>query len=368
MTALSADQVAWFRLKRSGLVEPFSSPTDCARALIGIQAQLPPATGLALAVRCRGFGADAFARALTEDRTLVRFWGQRNTLHVFATGDWPLLHSAFGSLRSLMDRRLEREGLLDAFRRLVRRIERRLEAGAQLSHRDVKSKALERQDKWVVSYLVFMNLVRRGVACYGPGAGNETRFVHRRSWVPDLDWHPPPAKGAVAAMAQRYLAAYGPGTIQDFAFWFGVAAGSARRWIGRAGDRLIEVSVDGQPHWCAREDLASLNLPPPPRSRWPVRLLYRFDPLLLATKDKSWLIDQAHYKKIWRPSAHVAAAILAKGRIAGTWRYERKSRGLEILINPFSPLAKTELRKVEKEALRVAGFFGAPLARLDMGD
>ena len=50
-----------------------------------------------------------------------------------------------------------------------------------------------------------------------------------------------------------------------------------------------------------------------------MRLLGRWDPMLLALKDKSWLIDNEHKKKVWRPGGNVEATLLIHGRIAGTW-------------------------------------------------
>ena len=34
--------------------------------------------------------------ARLERKSLVRFWGQRNTLHLYAARDWPFLHTVFG--------------------------------------------------------------------------------------------------------------------------------------------------------------------------------------------------------------------------------------------------------------------------------
>ena len=104
----------------------------------------------------------------------------------------------------------------------------------------------------------------------------------------------------------------------------------------------------------------------PPPSRWPVRLLHRFDPLLLATKDKAWLIDAEHYKKVWRPSAHVDPALLVRGRIAGTWRYDRKGSGLRLTLRPFAPLTRPVTRALEQQAEELAGFLDLPLVGFDL--
>ena len=49
MTTLSAEQVRWFRLRRSGLVEPFATPETAVSALVGIQAQILPAAAICAA-------------------------------------------------------------------------------------------------------------------------------------------------------------------------------------------------------------------------------------------------------------------------------------------------------------------------------
>ena len=43
---------------------------------------------------------------------------------------------------------------------------------------------------------------------------------------------------------------------------------------------------------------------------WPVQLLYRFDPLLLAHKDKSCWLDMTFYKRVWQTAGHIEAFML----------------------------------------------------------
>ncbi len=97
-----------------------------------------------------------------------------------------------------------------------------------------------------------------------------------------------------------------------------------------------------------------------------MRLLYRFDPLLLATKDKDWLVDAEHYKKVWRPSAHVDPVLLVRGRIAGTWRYDRTGKGLALRLKPFARLTKAVQRAAEEQGRGVASFLGLELARFEL--
>ena len=366
---ISPRQAHWFRLRRSGLVEPFATSEETASRLIGVQAQLPPAAAISFWNRTADCTAESLEADLLERRCLVRFWGQRNTLHVYSSEDWPFLHTVFEERQSVLERKLGEAGLLGEFRRVVRRTAKRLAEGVVLAHRDIASKKLEEgQDRWVVSYAVLMKLVREGVVCHGPDQGGVSGFVHREHWLPKLRWSPPDVDAAGAQLAARYFATYGPAEVRDLAFWYGTTLTRARSWIEAAGDRCRPLSVGDRSAWFRASDAGDLCSDPPPPSRWPVRLLYRFDPLLLATKDKSWLIDEEHYKKVWRPGGHVEAVLLVRGRIGGTWRYDRKAKGLHVLLRPFSVLSPVVARAAERQAAAIGDFLSLPLAGFEVAD
>ena len=362
-------QAHWFRLQRSGLVEPFATAEETASRLIGVQAQLATAAAISFWNRTADCTAASLEADRLERRCLVRLWGQRNTLHIYNSEDWPFLHTVFEERQSVVERKLGEAGLLGEFRRVVRRTEKRLAGGAVVAHRDIESKKLEEgQDRWVVSYAVLMKLVREGLVCHGPAQGSVPGFVHRAHWLPKLRWSPPDIDEAGGQLAERYLAAYGPAEVSDLAFWYGTTLTRARRWIEAAGDRCRPLSVGDRSAWFRASDAEDLCSGTPPPSRWPIRLLYRFDPLLLATKDKSWLIDEEHYKKVWRPGGHVEAVLLVRGRIGGTWRYDRKAKGLHVRLRPFSVLSRVVARAAEGQAAAIGDFLSLPLTRFEVSD
>ena len=106
---LTEEQVRWFRLRRSGLVEPFASPECAAAGLAGVQAQILTASMLALWNRsAAGAASEAeVAARLFDARTLVRLWGQRHTLHLYAREDWPVINAAFAERRTWWERQTE---------------------------------------------------------------------------------------------------------------------------------------------------------------------------------------------------------------------------------------------------------------------
>jgi hypothetical protein len=208
---------------------------------------------------------------------------------------------------------------------------------------------------------IFAELVRLGYACHYGRSEGEGRFVARERWLPDLKWEPPDPVTANVTVVQRYLAAYGPSTMQDFAYWRGIAAGQVRDWFKALMQELVEVEVEGQTAFLPKSAMDEAQLPPPAPEAWPVRMLYRFDPYLLAHRSKDWVVPPPHYKTVFRPAGHIEGIVVVRGQAAGTWRYDRKGGGLIITVYPYKPLPKYVMKQVEKQAKEIAKFFHLPL-------
>jgi uncharacterized protein YcaQ len=360
---LTETHIRWFRLRRSGLAEPFSSPEEAARALVGVQAQILPAAGLALWNRTRGLTYEGFDHLLHGQRSLIKIWGQRGTLHVYASDEWPQLNSAMVARHSWWERQIIRAGTdPNDYQATLDRVAELLRQRGTMNRSDLRASGLDLDESCCSSWGgIFADLVRRGVACHAGQAGNEGLFAHREYWLPGLNWSPPPVDEANIELTRRYLCGYGPATVQDLIYWRGAKAGGARRWIAALSDEIVEVDVDGQAMLALRADLDALHERPPARRAWPVRMLYRFDPLMLGIKDKSWLVEPRYYKHVFRPAGHIEGTLLEHGRVVGTWRYNRADSGLAITVYPFVSLPRPVRKAVEENAAGVAQFFGLPL-------
>jgi len=363
---LTTEQIRWFRLRRSGLVEPFATPEEAARQLVGVQAQILPAAGLALWNRTRGLSYKRYEQLLYEERTLVKLWAQRGTLHLYASTEWPLIHGALSGQQTWWERKtIQQNGDTAAYKQLIAQLEAFLRERKTLRRSDLRAMNLP-LDEWHLSSWggVFAALVRHGYACHAQPAGGEARFAHREHWLPDLAWTPPPSDEANVVITRRYLHTYGPSTLRDLAYWRGMSMKQARQALTTLAHEVIHVKPSTQSLILLKEELETLYEPPPPRAEWPVHMLYRFDPLLLAHKDKSWLVAPEHYKRVWRPAGHIEGTIVEYGRLIGTWRYKRTSRHLSITIDPFMPLPQHVQSVVEQKAEAIANFFGLQLAEL----
>src|SRR5438067_2142378 len=98
--SLSNDQVRLLRLHAQRLTpKPRDAVADVAslvKELCGIQAQDAHAAPLALRARSIGLVADDVERARVQERSIIRTWGQRGTLHLLATEDLGWLLPLFG--------------------------------------------------------------------------------------------------------------------------------------------------------------------------------------------------------------------------------------------------------------------------------
>ena len=364
---LSADHVAWARLGRSGLVEPVPNPRVAAESLIGVQAQVLASAGLALSARVTNYSAADLARDLYDGRTLVKLWGQRRTLHLYAPDDWSRVYALFRDRKTWTEQATERiGGDLDTLRAAVRAVESELRrSGGTISRRTLLDARPELRPYLELGIGMLMDLVQMGTICHARPVGSESHFAHRDEWLPGLPWDPPSRDEAGVEWTRRYLATYGPATPRDVAFWLGESAADVRRWVQALEDETAVTAVDGVPHLALRSALQDGAADPPSRASWPVRLLHRYDPILLAHRDKSWLVDEGHYKRVWRHAGIVEAVLLVRGRIAGVWRYKRRSRHLDIRIEPFGRVTQKARRAIESEAERVARHFRLELGELD---
>ncbi len=364
---VTEDQVAWFRLRRSGLVTPFATAELACVGIAGVQAQILPAAGLALWNRTSGFTHAELERALYRDRTLIRLWGQRHTLHLYPSREWPLVFGALAQRETWFQRQLVQRGADPAVhRRIVRRIEKKLRERGTMTRDDVRAFDPSLDAEYVSSWGgVFSELCRRGQACHAEPEGGDGRFAHRAHWLPDLAWDPPDAEHANVELARRYLAAYGPASVRDFGYWRGARVGDAARWFAALETEQVIDPSSSDARFVLSEDVEFLRDQPPARADWPVRLLSRFEPMLLAHRDKTWIVDAKHYPRVWRPAGHIEGIALVAGRAAATWRYARNDRGVDVAIAPFGRLSAAVTRVLATRATGVAEYFGRPLGALD---
>jgi hypothetical protein len=205
-----------------------------------------------------------------------------------------------------------------------------------------------------LSWSVFRPAVVEGLMCYGPDCGTQVTFVRVDQWLPKLKAIS--ESKAQQLLLRRYLAAYGPATLQDFSKWSGIPSKDTRPIWDSLKDDLTEVRVGEKKAWTLRENLKQLSTSSLDDET--VRLLPSFDPYMLAHSDKTHFLDPHHYKRVYRGAGWLSPVVLVNGRVAGTWSTQRRGSRLFLEVEPFEKLSKSIRTKVEEEAATLGIFYG----------
>ena len=199
------------------LAQPnFIRAVEC---MLGAQAQVMSAAELSIGARVDGLKRADVQRALWQDRTLVKTWAMRGTIHLLAAEDLPLVvaaRCANGGRHRLHDflQLGFTEAQYDEFLLAVPEV-----LGDEPVSREVLANAVaERMKTPEISKALLGSSwgtlwkpsMFRGELCFGPSEGRTNTFVNPRKWLKEWkEWEP---KEAQQELTRRYLRTYGPAT------------------------------------------------------------------------------------------------------------------------------------------------------------
>ena len=369
---VSSRDVAQFRLRRHHLLraKPADVVTLC-RDICGAQAQILPAAHLQLWARNHGITRTEIESALWNSRTLVKTHVMRQTLHLIPADEFLLYVAALRSyLLAFALRIMARCGVTreeaDALTELIMEI---MSAGPRTRAEitaAVRPRVSKRVRAWMDKVWSIVRIpVAEGLLCYGCGEGNEVQLVRTDQWLTKLKARPVQEAEAQCALLRKYLRAYGPATLSDFAHWSGLPAAQVRSLQARVAQELAEVKMEDEICLLLRGDLDLLNSAA--NSGPSIRLLPHFDPYLLAHRGKDHLLEDKHYKRVYRNQGWISPVLLVDGVIAGTWSHKLQGSRLQVTLEPFTKLTRATRDAVAHEAECMAGFFGRSLDLLFNG-
>ena len=367
---LSWPQVHAFRLQRHHLDEraPRKDLAKVVGEIGGAQAQVMSAAELQIAVRAECTVADV-REALWKDRTLVKTWLMRGTLHLTRAADLPLCTGALGKhwisvrpswLKFWNISELELWKLVDDIGGAL--------GGDPMTREQVIAAVADGRPERMREALksgwggMLKPAARNGRLCFGPSRGQNVTFVDPREWLDS--WHDVDPDVAIVEMARRYLRVYGPSTKSDFARWWGPWPGVGNAaWAGIAPE-LVKVSVEGTKLDALRSDIATMKKA---KIAQPVQLVPLFDPYLMGYARRDHMLERAHASKVSRTAGWISAVLLVEGRIAGTWTHTLAGTRLRVAISPFSRLPAKVLGEARERATEIGKALGATKIEVAVG-
>jgi hypothetical protein len=374
LVKVSEAQVLYFRARRGHLAGKGAvTVTEAARSILGAQSQQLQPSLLALSMRTadRPTATEVKSAIFGESKTLVRTWGQRDTIHLYD----PENHWRHVVAANQLWSPGGRGGPLPSDSALTKALSAVEEVGGVATRSDL-SKATpaafvklfkERAEmanldpKRFASGRLLWRLAHLGEISIAGKVGAEQSYVARQHWFETLSWPEIDPEDAAIDLTRDYLKVYGAATPHDVAHFFGAKVTLVRGWFERMGDNLTSISCGDRKDLCLlTEDLSDLRRKPPAATnQWPLRLLPLWESMLMGHADKSWTVpSEPERKQVWRKAAMVASVVLERGRVVATWTQKATRKNLKIQIVPLSAWRKT---KHQTGAMREAEAIAAHL-------
>jgi Winged helix DNA-binding domain len=362
---MSGVNIARLRLRNQQIAEQdFRTPAQVVAHLGAIQAQDYAGGKWAIGLRLPNIGEADIDDAIA-DRTIVRTWPMRGTLHFVPAPDvrWMLDLTAsrvvagnagryrqleldertFGAGRDVLVKALSsgKEVTRQGIYRLLEGAGIKLEGGGPLDSGQIRG-------LHILAYHA-----QTGLICYGRHQGKQPAFALLDEWVPrarTLD-----RDEALGELAKRYFTSHGPATVKDFAWWSGLPLSDVRSGIEFADRDLGRLDIDGVEYWVGC-DIAGATEETPR-----VHLLPPFDEYTVAYRDRSAVVAAEH-KELASSGGVFRPIIVVDGKVVGTWKATVRKGALAVIPAPFAGVGDIETAAFHAAAKRYAKFLGVPLS------
>jgi len=327
--------------------------------LAGLQAQYSPAPYVALWTRLADFARDDLTRALRR-RSVVKATLMRGTLHLVTARELPsyaALVAHAGEQRFVaeaghlgLDPAVLREAI-DEHLREPRSVD---ELIVHLTSRGGRARRR--------AYIRWRLLAAHGGLIHAWPSGawrvfGAARLVAARHVL--RGWRDLDHREALAHLARRYLAAFGPASPADLTQWSGIPqarwrpgleaiAGELRSFRDEDGRALLDLRRAPRP---AAETVA------------PVRFLGKWDSVLLAHARRDRVLPHGRWKLVVGPNGDVLPTFLVDGTVAGSWSVTRRGEEALLTLSPFGRLDRAVRRALEDEAEPLVRFLEPDAAR-----
>ena len=341
---------------RSSLTERSSDLVDVVRRVGGVHAQVQASAELQLAARVDGITQQDVRDALWRDRTLVKAWTLRGTLHLHPADEVALWLTARGALSSEpaeLDAWPDPKGVVHPPVSADELVEIQAAVwdafdGQALLRDELTAEVVKRVGKKHEGRL------RSGFAFFtdrlvqGPPQGNKITLARPDQWIDA--WQTFDVEAAQREVLQRYLWAYGPARRVDFRTWFGDVSFDVLD--------LEEVDVEGHRAYVLAGDTEF------PDAQKTVRLLPEYDVYVMGFREREHLVPErvreqvaAHGRGRYEEPAGVRF-LLVDGVAAGLWERKKTAKRIELTVRPVRKLTRPQRAELEQEAERFGAFLG----------
>lgn len=267
---------------------------------------------------------------LWTERSLVKTWAQRGTLHLHRTDELPLWVGAQSALKPRYETKVWLKHFKlgpDDVKAIIEGVPAALREGPK-SREELTSihPGLARGYGDLLKPVAF-----RGELIYA----QDGRFA-----APE-PFEPMEREAAANEVARRFLTRYGPASREELAKWFGhPSPAQAAKWFPRdVVETEFGLALEG--------DVAAIEAAEPAGH---VRLLPAFDQYVVAAPRDERATSAP--ERIYRPGGWFSPVLLVDGVMAGVWAIEDGA----VTIEPFGKVGQAVREAAEAEAARLPHF------------
>ena len=359
---LSWAEVCARRLMRHALSEPLhiARPADIVRAMCGAHAQVMSAAELSIGLRISGIMRDDVRKALWIERSLVKTYGPRGTVHLLPTQDLPMWTGALSAKPYGLNADPKNELLTPKQAETIIEAIAAVLDNAELTTDELTEALVDYLGQWAGDRVMpafqgmwpRWRLVQsmagfRGALCFGPNRGRSITYTSPHRWLPGF--RPADQRTALADLVRSYLHSYGPATPQQFAQWLGAPRRWATELFESLSDEIQEVELDGTLAWVVAGDTDA-----PPSEPKGLRLLPYFDAYVVGSYPREFLFPgRAAERALAGGQAGHFPVLLINGVVAGVWNQRRSGRNLDITVEPLVKLSAAQRKELHDQVERI---------------
>jgi hypothetical protein len=353
------------------------------RDIVALHATDPTGPYLSLWARACDFQRAVLEDVLYERRELVRVICMRTTLHVVPSDEMPLFFQAYAGRHLRAESRDSASFLVMAgvcgeaeaetyLAKLHRRVLEVLASKGPCTLREISQAVPELKAKIRHSvgkaYEGEFSIGSRLVPdMYGLGLlvrarprgtwrSNLYEYAALSDWLPDVHLESVTPQAAQTWLIARYLAAFGPVTLDDVQWWTGFSKGETEAALRALGSEVEAVAIEGLGDGYLMLAGDVQRLADLARSEVPyVFFLPVLDPYIMGYRDRHRFLAPQHRTKVFDRAGNAVPTAWANGRVAGAWGQREDG---SVIYGLFEQVSEEERALLADEARRLENFLG----------
>lgn len=302
-----------------------------SRALLGLHCWFH--RNVAFSALIRGASLTCWKTALTKT------WLYRGTLHGVAFDELPLLlalHTDESFAWLLSDERLQQ---------IAEKVLLLMEDGV-CSRADMRRLFASELDKQTIDWVfsswggIFVYLARHGKVAFRDMKSRDfDRIAAEPTQTPDE---------VLPELLDRYIAAYGPATLHDAAWFLGLGKDGAKKLAALQLDRYAQFTYNRSVYYFAEDNAEMGDIPA-------LTLLSGFDPLIVSYMERSAVLPPAYKSAVILRSGICLPTIAIDGQVAGLWNIKKGEPVVEFFASQPKRMQTAAWELVDELRRQTAG-------------